>query len=124
MQINRYFKIACLVAVLSGWFLCPLAVAARSSISKSIPDLSSPSAAHPVTLYIAQNDDKSKPESKPRSGELVMPSNYDENGDKGKKEKTCIRVCSNWGETCVYDTNKGRICRRTCKETSMECFDK
>lgn len=51
-----------------------------------------------------------------------MPSDY--NGKEDKKEKTCIRVCSNWGETCVYDINKGRKCRRTCKETSMECFDK
>lgn len=102
-----------------------MAVAAKAGFSESTPVLSSPAARHPVTLYIAQNDkDKSKSESKPRSGELVMPSNYDENGKGDKKEKTCIRVCSNWGETCVYDINKGRKCRRTCKETSMECFDK
>ena len=124
MHLNRYFRVSCLLAVLSGWLLCPVAVAAKSGFAESTPDFSSFSAVHSETLYIAQAKEKSKQESKPRSGELVMPSNYDENGNQGKKEKTCIRVCSSWGETCVYDINKGRKCRRTCKETSMECFDK
>lgn len=53
-----------------------------------------------------------------------MPSDYDQGRKENKKEQTCLRVCSRWGETCVYDMNKGRQCRRTCKETTMECFNK
>jgi len=121
MQIYRNFRMTCLLAVCAGWLLCPMSVAAKSGSAESIPDLKSNSG-YPLTLYIAQSEDNSKPESAPKSGTLVLPSDFNEKEEK--KEKTCIRVCSNWGETCVYDINKGRKCRRTCKETSMECFDK
>ena len=92
MHMNRYFRVSCLLAVLSGWLLCPLAVAARTGFSESMPDLNTPSDVHSLSFSIAQTDEKAKPDSKPRSGDLVMPSNYDENGGKDKKEKTCIRV--------------------------------
>ena len=121
MQIYRFFRMTCLLALCTGWLFYPMVASAKSGSMESIPELT-PATGHPLTLYIAQAEDKSTPETTPKSGTLVMPSDFKEQEEK--KEKTCIRVCSNWGETCVYDINKGRKCRRTCKETSMECFDK
>lgn len=114
---------------MAGWLLCPLTAAARPLFSGTVPHraLHSHSSA---MLFIAQANQKSqqdtqaKSKSKPKSGELVMPSGYDQGQKDSKKKKTCLRVCSEWGETCVYDINKGRQCRRTCKATSMECFNK
>lgn len=81
---------------------------------------SSPPASR-LTIYMAQAGEHSERNQAPKSGTLLMPEDY--NKDQNKKQKTCIRTCSDWGETCVYDMNKGRKCRRTCKETTMECFD-
>ena len=129
MFMSRYFRITCTVAVLAGWLICPPAAVAKQDLSIAIHRHTIRTGA-PVTLHIAQADQKqkqepeAKPQPKPKSGTLVMPSNYDAGQKGSKKEQTCLRVCSDWGETCVYDINKGRQCRRTCKETTMECFDK
>ena len=71
---------------------------------------------------IAQADTKVKKEDeeKPRSGALVIPQEFEQKAEK--KEKKCMTVCSRWGETCVFDVNRGRKCRRTCKEFAEECF--
>ena len=71
---------------------------------------------------LAQADSKAEPDEKekPRSGTLVMPADYEKASDN--KEKKCMTVCSRWGETCVFDVNRGRKCRRTCKEFAEECF--
>ena len=129
MFMSRYLRIICTVVVLAGWLLCPPAAAAMQRYSIVIHRHAF-HAGVPATLFLAQADHKpqrdteAKPKPKPKSGDLVMPSDYNQGQKTDKKEQTCIRVCSDWGETCVYDINKGRQCRRTCKETTMECFDK
>jgi hypothetical protein len=73
------------------------------------------------SIYLAQAEPREQPQPPPRSGALVLPDDYEKK--EPAKQQSCVRVCSDWGETCVYDNNKGRKCRRTCKQTVMECFD-
>ena len=70
---------------------------------------------------MAQADEKPDDKAKPKSGTLVLPPGY-QTEKAENKEKKCMTVCSRWGETCVFDVNRGRKCRRTCKEFTEECF--
>ncbi len=120
MNMNRYIEIFWRVVVITGLFSCTLSAAVQSDLSHiSIAHFSSQPAIETI-FYTAQADEQSQQKPPPKSGTLVLPADYDK--QENAKEKTCIRVCSDWGETCVYDMNKGRKCRRTCKETAMECF--
>ena len=122
MKIYRYLRIFWHLVILAGLFPCTLSAAVQSDLSAiTAAHFSSPTA-FVSRLDIAQVDEESQQDTRPKSGTLVLPSDYE--NQENTKEKNCVRVCSDWGETCVYDVRKGRKCRRTCKETTMECFDK
>jgi hypothetical protein len=121
MNMNHYLGSIWRVIVLAGLFPCTLCAAVQSSLSNiTSPDFLSLTVFE-ARLNIAQADEESQQNSQPKSGTLVLPKDYEK--QENTKEKNCVRVCSDWGETCVYDVRKGRKCRRTCKETTMECFD-
>jgi len=121
MVMNRALGVISTLFLLVG--LLPYTWA--GTVQHDFSRLAFQTSSHPVsrlTIYMAQAGGNSERDQEPKSGTLLMPENY--NKEQTKKQQTCIRACSDWGETCVYDINKGRKCRRTCKETTMECFDK
>ena len=74
------------------------------------------------TRWLAQADED-KPISgreAPRSGTLLLPDSPDPK--EHANEKRCMTVCNRWGEDCIYDPQRGRQCRRTCKDFEEQCF--
>lgn len=57
------------------------------------------------------------------SGTLVLPRERNLGREAGNSQK-CMKVCREWGESCIIDPRTGsRKCRRTCKQFGVECFD-
>jgi len=56
----------------------------------------------------------------PENGALLLPERRD--ADETRNEKQCMTVCNRWGEDCIYDPQRGRQCRRTCKDFEEQCF--
>ncbi|MBF8269538.1 MAG: hypothetical protein HW386_1247 [Gammaproteobacteria bacterium] len=121
MNMNHCLGIFWRVVIITGLFPCALSAAVQSDLTHFTASHFSSLAAFETKLYMAQADEPPQQDPQPKSGTLVLPSDYEK--QKDAKEQTCVRVCSDWGETCVYDVRKGRKCRRTCKETTMECFE-
>jgi hypothetical protein len=121
MVMYRYIRLIVRLTLVMVWVPGVAGAAAYPTHSVVFITSASPDHGHKA-LYLAQADERPEQNSQPKSGTLVLPPDYDNR--KNAREQTCIRVCSNWGETCVYDMNKGRKCRRTCKETTMECFER
>jgi len=57
------------------------------------------------------------------SGTLVLPGEREATGRESAGEKKCMKVCKEWGETCIIDPRTGaRKCRRSCERFGVECF--
>ena len=66
-------------------------------------------------LLLAENGSNG---NEPEPGSLVIPGE-----EKDKKDKKCLNVCKEWGESCMINPRTGASnCRRTCKQFGMECF--
>ena len=58
------------------------------------------------------------------SGTLVLPRVRDNDSRQAGSSRKCMKVCKQWGESCIIDPRTGsRKCRRTCKQFGVECFD-
>ncbi len=58
------------------------------------------------------------------SGTLVMPGERESAGRKSDSGRKCMKVCKEWGETCIIDPRTGgRKCRRSCEQFGIECFE-
>jgi len=66
-------------------------------------------------VYAEDSKDRSV---KPLDGELLLPDDYNEVG-----EKKCLTVCDRWDEDCILNPRTGsRKCRRVCKSFAEQCF--
>lgn len=66
------------------------------------------------------DEDETNKSIEPKSGTLLLPSSTKNINTKDTKK--CMTVCSRFGQDCIIDPNRGRQCRRTCKEFAKECF--
>ena len=57
------------------------------------------------------------------SGTLILPGERGATGRESAGERKCMKVCKEWGESCIIDPRTGgRKCRRTCERFGVECF--
>lgn len=57
------------------------------------------------------------------SGALILPGEREATGRESAGDRKCMKVCKEWGETCIIDPRTGtRKCRRTCERFGVECF--
>lgn len=119
MSLNRYHKTLPLALIFLCWVPGANADQAHSGDPDTLRGFASRQESPPKFILV-QSDEKEDKETKPKSGTVVYPSDYD--NKESSKEKKCMTVCSRWGETCVYDIQRGKKCRRTCKEFTEECF--
>lgn len=57
------------------------------------------------------------------SGTLILPGEREATGRESTADRKCMKVCKEWGETCIIDPRTGsRKCRRTCERFGVECF--
>lgn len=74
----------------------------------------------PLRLVQAEIPGPLRGREAPENGALLIPEHRD--SDEPQKEKQCMTVCNRWGEDCIYDSQRGRQCRRTCKDFEEQCF--
>lgn len=56
-------------------------------------------------------------------GTLVWPGEREATGRESTSQRKCMKVCKEWGESCIIDPRTGvRKCRRSCKQFGVECF--
>ena len=80
-------------------------------------------ARHHSAFIVADAEVFSIDENQPQSGTILLPDDYYKKVDNEKnKDKKCMTVCNRWGQDCILDPTRGRLCRRTCKEFGKECF--
>ena len=81
----------------------------------AVADTGNPGYTSSGSLMLAENQSD---ENEPEPGSLVIPGE-----DKDQKDKKCLNVCKEWGESCMINPRTGASnCRRTCKQFGMECF--
>ena len=57
------------------------------------------------------------------SGTLILPGEREATGRESAGDQKCMKVCKEWGESCIIDPRTGaRKCRRTCDRFGVECF--
>lgn len=76
-----------------------------------------------VMSACAADQERNGGKDKVPEGTLIMPGEREATGRENTAQRKCMKVCKEWGESCIIDPRTGaRKCRRSCERFGVECF--